>query len=487
MLSLGAALGPEAVPAAQASEPGPVLATLFDLSRCIGCGACVTACKEHNAAKHPRLQGPIPVPFPAKTPIEDYSKRKDVEDRLTPYNWLTVQHIEAETPGGKTTVHMPRRCMHCEKPPCQALCPFGAISNNRAGSVAIDPDLCFGGAKCRDICPWGIPQRQSGVGLYLELMPRFAGNGVMYKCDRCPDRLAKGQLPACIEACPQDVQSMGPKEDVIRQAKALAASTGGEIYGMTENGGTLTLYVSPVPVPQLHAHLVPGPGNPGLPRTQSPLASPEVLAGSVLLAPVAGSIRRAATAVRLTRRALTDTGRRTAEADTLAASRSRPETSAYETPSHGAHALEPASPPPGDASQSRIPGTGRAASRLLGASMALAALTGLLQMPLAKRYWLASAPGLHWTASPSVSALVHLAAASLLLFAVFRQAGALHRVMALLVAVSGLARPLAASLALPLPSPLAAWLAFGHFGLLALWLALGLGLSPARSRKAGRT
>lgn len=59
---------------------------------------------------------------------------------------------------------MPRRCMHCDNPPCANVCPFAAHTKTDEGAVVINPDLCFGGAKCRDVCPWGIPQQQAAWG-----------------------------------------------------------------------------------------------------------------------------------------------------------------------------------------------------------------------------------------------------------------------------------------------------------------------------------
>jgi formate dehydrogenase iron-sulfur subunit len=80
----------------------------------------------------------------------------------------------------------------------------------------------MGGAKCKAVCPWHIPERQSGVGLHLDLLPQYAGNGVMYKCDRCYQRLKEGELPACIEVCPEDVQQIGPRQEIVEKAHQLA-------------------------------------------------------------------------------------------------------------------------------------------------------------------------------------------------------------------------------------------------------------------------
>jgi len=276
--------------APQASvERGEDLATLLDLSKCIGCGACVEACAEANASKKPEPVADIPKPRPAsRAKAEDWSTRRDEVDRLTPYNWLTIQTAQVEKDGQPLEVNIPRRCMHCVNPPCADLCPFGAALKQENGIVRINEDICLGGAKCRAVCPWQIPQRQSGVGLYLDLLPRLAGNGVMYKCDRCYDRVDRGETPACIEACPMDVQTIGPRSEIIARAKALAAETGGSIYGLTEGGGTNTIYVSPVPFEDLNKAIDKGPGRPHLGPAGNILAPEETLANVVAAAPLVG-------------------------------------------------------------------------------------------------------------------------------------------------------------------------------------------------------
>lgn len=286
-IAKGAPAAPSAPPSSRAGDQ----ATLFDLSRCVGCGACVEACREANADRHPEPQKPFPPMIPRdRAKPEDWSDKRDVDDRLTPYNWLFVQHVAVEHGGRAVELHMPRRCMHCENPPCANLCPWGACAKEGDGAVSIAADLCLGGAKCRTVCPWHIPQRQTGVGLYLDLMPSLAGNGVMYKCDRCAPRRARGELPACIEACPFGVQSIGPREEMVAKARDLAAAMPGFIYGLEENGGTNTIYVSPVPFETLAAAAPPAPGRPGLARVGDSMADSNKLAAAVFLAPVAGLV-----------------------------------------------------------------------------------------------------------------------------------------------------------------------------------------------------
>ncbi|HOC59661.1 MAG: 4Fe-4S dicluster domain-containing protein [Syntrophaceae bacterium] len=276
--------------AARTTSP---FSTLIDLSLCDGCAerkvpACVSACKTIHRNEIPLVADPIPEPWPRKT-IEDWSKRQEVFHRLTPYNYLYVHKAEVNINGRKQTLFVPRRCMHCDNPACATICPFSANHKNKNGAVVIDPKLCFGGAKCRDVCPWEIPQRQSGVGIYLNVLPGLMGNGVMYKCDLCADRLAANQTPGCIEACPREALLIGTKSSIEKLARHRADRISGYIYGNTQNGGTATLYVSPVPFTEINKTMTKKPGQPDMkenvPRR---MAGTDPLAKAVLAAPVLG-------------------------------------------------------------------------------------------------------------------------------------------------------------------------------------------------------
>ncbi|WP_321404952.1 4Fe-4S dicluster domain-containing protein [Maridesulfovibrio sp.] len=285
----GAVLLPVRETAVAAGSSDEELCTLLDLSKCIGCGECVSACHEANEHKFPKPDKPYPEMYPkSRVKIEDWSGRRDVDDRLTPYNWLYIQSAEVEFNGEIHEVNIPRRCLHCRNAPCANLCPWGAAGKQKNGIVRINEEVCLGGAKCRAVCPWHIPQRQTGVGLYLRLLPNFAGNGVMYKCDRCYDRIADGGIPACIEACPEGVQTIGPRSEIIRKAHELAEQNNMFIYGEEENGGTNTLYLSPVPFNLLDEAVEKGAGKPGLSPVEDSMADEEKLAYAVGIAPFAG-------------------------------------------------------------------------------------------------------------------------------------------------------------------------------------------------------
>ena len=279
---------PNALKASEKVKDDETLATLIDINKCIGCGACVEGCKEVNSEKYPRPKKPFPKMYPPRVPVMDWSDKQDVDDRLTPYNWLYIQSADVVVDGEEKELFMPRRCMHCDNPPCVKLCPWGAARQLKNGISRLDPDLCLGGSKCKSVCPWKIPERQTGVGLYLDVMPALAGNGVMYKCDRCYNRIAKGKTPACIEECPQDVQKIGKREEILKEAKEIAKKTNGYIYGDKENGGTNTFYISPVPFDQLNKKIEKGKGKPHFNKVSDAMANGNNIGLAMLVAPLAG-------------------------------------------------------------------------------------------------------------------------------------------------------------------------------------------------------
>jgi Fe-S-cluster-containing dehydrogenase component len=346
------------------ASTGEPVGTMIDLTTCDGCKgkktpACVTACKTKNQARFPEPVEDIGDYWPQKQ-HEDWSDKKGMTDRLTPYNWTFVQRVAVEHEGSTHQVAVPRRCMHCDNPPCVKVCPFGAQEKTEEGAVLIDEDLCFGGAKCRDVCAWGIPARQAGVGLYMKLAPKVAGGGVMYKCDLCIDRLRAGRLPACIEACPKQAISIGPKGEMLRRAKAKAEQIGGFLYGEKENGGTSTFYVSPVPFEKINKALLAqkkqqknpmAPGFPAMPvEVGNFLDSANGVAWGLVVAPLAGVVAAGAAAFRTMKGEDAELGDRVArrgreaEAQTSRAAEDSPEAGTVAT----LEAPIPTEPPAGD-------------------------------------------------------------------------------------------------------------------------------------------
>ncbi len=288
--ALASGLALEAFPARSASQKSSEqLITIIDLDKCDGCSdlsipACVRACRAKNQARYPEPQKPVQ-PYWPQPKYEDFSNDRDNISRLTPYNWIYLQHVSVD---GKD-IYLPRRCMQCFDAPCRKLCPFGAIDQTKPGAVKIDDRVCFGGAKCRDVCPWNIPQRQAGVGIYLKVEPKLAGGGVMYKCDFCADLIAQGKEPACSTECPKKAMLVLPISQAEEKCKSLANDR--FVYGKEENGGTATWYVCSVPFEkinrQLHSQLPKNhPGRPLMNEVDSKLSQSTPLVLGTLAAPI---------------------------------------------------------------------------------------------------------------------------------------------------------------------------------------------------------
>ncbi len=278
-----------------ASAASGTYATMIDLTQCDGCRnepipKCVEACRRENEKKFPEPKEPIRNLWPQKT-YDDWSKKREVIDQLTPYNWITVQKVEV----GGDEMFIPRRCMHCDTPPCAHLCPFGALNKYSDGSVVINHNLCMGGAKCKAVCPWHIPQRQSGVGLYLKLQPMPAGGGVMYKCDLCRERILHGKMPACVEACEKRLGAKRPlyfgrRKEILRMAHERAKAINGFVYGEKENGGTATLYVSRIPFEKIDSRLREAKSNLHMGKVLNPLREVNEWAKGFILAPLISAL-----------------------------------------------------------------------------------------------------------------------------------------------------------------------------------------------------
>lgn len=189
-------------------------AILTDLTRCVGCKACVWACKEIN-----------------DLPREDGAKA------LSATTWTTI-----ETRKG---VNIRRQCMHCEDPACVSVCPVAALHKTDVGAVVYDASRCIGCRYCMVGCPFGVPKYQWNSALPL-----------VKKCGMCFEaRLAEGREPACTAACPTGATRFGDRDELIREARqridADPSRYVDHIYGLTEAGGTSVLYLSSVPFEQL--------------------------------------------------------------------------------------------------------------------------------------------------------------------------------------------------------------------------------------------
>lgn len=192
-------------------------AILTDTTLCTGCESCVQACKQSNKL------GPD-VPRRWKRNIHDLSS--------TRYTTILRQA------GGQ---NVRQQCRHCAEPACVSACLIGAMQKTKEGPVIYDGDRCMGCRYCMVACPYGIPRYD-----WEQAVP------YVQKCNMCYSRLQQGQQPACIETCPEKASIFGPRDKLIAEAKSRIAAHPekyqNRVYGETEIGGTLVLYISDIPL-----------------------------------------------------------------------------------------------------------------------------------------------------------------------------------------------------------------------------------------------
>ena len=201
-------------------EARPRMGFFTDTSICIGCKACEVACKEWNLV-------------PEDGPLRISGNSYDNTMALGASTWRHVAFIEqakpvqvpdvdlaaaaAATSGAVTDVPQAREgmrwlmssdvCKHCTSAACLEVCPTGALFRTEFGTVVVQQDICNGCGYCVPACPFGVIERREG-------------DGRVFKCTLCYDRLKDGMEPACAHACPTKSIQFGPLEELRERADA---------------------------------------------------------------------------------------------------------------------------------------------------------------------------------------------------------------------------------------------------------------------------
>ncbi|SFM74520.1 sulfate reduction electron transfer complex DsrMKJOP subunit DsrO [Thermodesulforhabdus norvegica] len=116
-------------------------------------------------------------------------------------------------------------CNHCANPPCVQVCPTKATFQREDGIVMMDHHRCIGCRYCMAGCPFGARSfnwrdpRPYIKQLNYDFPTRR--RGVVEKCTFCPERLAVGLQPACVEACPAKALIFGDLEDPVSEVRRI--------------------------------------------------------------------------------------------------------------------------------------------------------------------------------------------------------------------------------------------------------------------------
>ncbi|MFC2103693.1 4Fe-4S dicluster domain-containing protein [Bacteroidota bacterium] len=211
-------------------------AILTDITKCIGCLKCVSACKETN-----NLEMDVP-------------RIWQKNDGLSSENWTSILQ--------KPDKHYIRKqCRHCLEPACVSACPVGALHKTKEGAVIYDSDKCLGCRYCMMACPFGIPRYD-----WDEPIP------YVKKCILCYDKIIDGEQPSCTKACPENATIFGDRNELLKIAHKRINDESdkyiNKVWGEHEVGGTSVLYLSDIDLGFLsyQTHI----GNKPLPETTAP-------------------------------------------------------------------------------------------------------------------------------------------------------------------------------------------------------------------------
>ena len=219
------------------------LGLVIDLDTCVGCHACVVACKEWNTGG-----------YGAALSDQDAYGASPSGTFLNRIHTFEVTPAESRGCGGHgggtanaQIVHFPKSCLHCDDAPCVTVCPTGASYKRAAdGIVLVNEDACIGCGLCAWACPYGAREMDAEAG-------------VMKKCTLCVDRIYNDNIPeidrvpSCVRTCPANARHFGDLADPTSDVSLLVAARGGVALMPEQGTRPVNRYLPPRPKADIDA------------------------------------------------------------------------------------------------------------------------------------------------------------------------------------------------------------------------------------------
>lgn len=192
---------------ARPPQAGQQYAFEVNLDRCSGCKSCVTACHSLNGLEEGETWRAVGLL---------------VSEATSPAWESSADGSAPSFPRPAFLQHVTTACHHCVDPGCLNGCPVLAYDKDRfTGIVRHLDDQCMGCSYCIMKCPYEVP--------------RYSGRlGIVRKCDMCANRLAVGEAPACVQACPHEAIRI----TLVETASVLHTYRGADAAGGAAETGT---------------------------------------------------------------------------------------------------------------------------------------------------------------------------------------------------------------------------------------------------------